>query len=68
MNSELQGLDLKKKDVLWSYAPKRAQPFYSSAAVTDKYVVAGSRDRFVHAIDRVKGDPAWSLQGDGPGR
>lgn len=65
MNSEMQGIDLTKKDVQWSYAPKRAQPFYSSAAVTDKFVVAGSRDRFVHAIDRVKGNAAWSFQATG---
>lgn len=65
MNSELQGIDLKKKDVLWSYAPRKAQPFYSSAAVTEKYVVAGSRDRHVHAMHRIKGDVAWSFEATG---
>ena len=65
MNSELQGLDLKKKDVTWSYAPKRAQPFYSSAAVTEKYVVAGSRDRRVHAVHRIKGNEAWTFEAAG---
>ena len=65
MNSEMQSLDLKKKDVLWSFAPKRAQPFFSSAAVTDQFVVAGSRDRFVHAVDRIKGELAWSFAADG---
>ena len=50
MNNEFQGIDLKKKDVQWSYAPKRAQPFYSSAAVTEKYAVVGGRDRNVHSL------------------
>jgi outer membrane protein assembly factor BamB len=65
MNSEMQGLDLKKQNVTWSYAPKRAQPFYSSAAVTDNLVVVGCRDRYVHAMHRVKGDKAWSFQATG---
>lgn len=65
MNSEMQGIDLTKKDVQWTFAPKRGQPFYSSAAVTDKYVVAGSRDRYVHAVHREKGTTAWSFDASG---
>lgn len=65
MNSEVQGIDLKKKDVQWSYVPKRAQPFYSSAAVTDKLVVAGSRDRNVHAVHRGSGEVAWTFAANG---
>ncbi|MSQ93247.1 MAG: serine/threonine protein kinase [Gemmataceae bacterium] len=65
MNSEMQGIDLKKKDVQWSYAPNRAQPFYSSAAVTDKLVVAGSRDRHVHAVHRATGEVAWTFTAKG---
>src|SRR5436190_1537917 len=61
MNNEMQGIDLTKKDVQWSYAPKRAQPFYNSAAVTEKYVVAGNRDRSVHALDRKKGSVVWTF-------
>ncbi len=63
-NSDLQGIDLKKKNILWTYTPKRAQPFYASAAVTDRLVVAGSRDRKVHAVDRVKGGKIWSFEAD----
>jgi outer membrane protein assembly factor BamB len=65
MNSELQGIDMTKKDVLWTYAPKRAQAFYSSAAVTDRYVVVGGRDRLVHATLRTTGALAWSFAADG---
>jgi outer membrane protein assembly factor BamB len=64
MNSEMQGLDLTKRTVQWSYAPKRAQPFFSSAAVTDQYVVVGGRDRLVHALDRLKGETAWTFAAD----
>ena len=36
MGNQVQAVDLKKNDVLWSYeAEKRSQPFYSSAAVTE---------------------------------
>jgi len=65
MNNELQEIDLKKKDVDWTYSPKRAQPFYSSAAVTDRYVIAGNRDRQVHALHRLTGKQAWSFACDG---
>src|SRR5262249_29228027 len=40
---------------------KRAQAFYASAAVTDKLVIAGSRDKRVYAVDRETGKEAWSL-------
>lgn len=63
-NNEMQGVDLKKKAIQWTYAPKRAQPFNSSAAVTDKLVVIGSRDRLVHAIDRVSGKKVWTFEAD----
>ena len=63
-NSDVQGIDLKKKSILWTYTPKRAQPFYSSPAITDQYVVAGSRDRHLHAVDRVKGTRVWSFDAD----
>jgi outer membrane protein assembly factor BamB len=65
MNSELQAIDLKKQTVEWSYLPKRSQPFYSSAAVTDKYVVVGGRDKLVHAVDRKTGALIWSFPCDG---
>ena len=65
VNNELQEIDLKKENVAWSYTPKRAKPFHSSAAVTDQLVVAGNRDRFVHALDRVTGKKVWSFQTDG---
>src|SRR5947209_2155586 len=46
MTNQVVAIDLKKKAAAWVFEAKRAQqPFYSSAAVTDAVVVAGSRDR-----------------------
>ena len=61
MTNEFKAIDLRKKAVLWTYEPKRAQPFYGSAAVTDKLVVVGNRDKLVHALNRGKGDIAWTF-------
>ena len=38
-------------------AERRPQPFYASAALTDKLVVAGSRDKHVYAFERQTGIP-----------
>ena len=61
MTNEFKAIDLDKKDVLWTYEPKRAQPFYGSAAVTDKLVVVGNRDKYIHALDRDKGALVWTF-------
>lgn len=50
----------------WEFAAKRRQqPFYSSAAVTDKLVVVGSRDRNIYALDRSTGAEIWSVATEG---
>jgi outer membrane protein assembly factor BamB len=61
MTNQVQAVDLTKKDIDWTFEPKRAQPFYSSAAVTDKLVIVGCRDRYIYALDRAKGTQAWSF-------
>lgn len=66
MNNFVQGVDLKKEEVLWSFEnPKRSQPFYSSVALSDKLAIAGSRDKYVYALDRNTGKPVWQFQADG---
>src|SRR5581483_12403696 len=53
MRNEVKAIDWKKASVTWTYKPGRnAREFYSSAAVTQKHVVIGSRDGRVHCIDR----------------
>lgn len=61
MANEFKAVDLAKKEVEWNYESKRGQPFFASAAVTDKLVVVGGRDRLVHALWRDKGTAAWTF-------
>ena len=61
MTNEVKAIDLAKKEVEWTYESKRGQPFFASAAVTDKLVIVGGRDRLVHAMHRDKGTPAWTF-------
>ncbi len=62
MNNEFLAINLKNQKVSWRFeAPKRKQPFYASAAVTDDLVVVGGRDRKVWGLDRVKGTSTWEF-------
>ena len=45
---------------LWTYED-RALPFFSSPAVNDRLVLIGSRDKHLHAIDRLKGEVVWKF-------
>ena len=48
--------------IAWTFkAEKNAQPFYASAALGEKLVVVGGRDKRVYAFDRVTGKPAWNF-------
>lgn len=61
-NSEVLSIDWKKKSIVWTYKhPQRNFPFYASAAVTDKFVVIGGRDKFVHALDTDTGKAHWTF-------
>jgi len=51
----------RKAQIAWTFEPQRSQPFYSSAAVTDKLVIVGGRDKLVHALDRAKGKEVWTF-------
>ena len=60
--SEVVAVDWKKKEVVWRYQSGNGDfPFHSSAAVTDKLVVVGGRDKLIHAIDRKTGEKAWTF-------
>jgi outer membrane protein assembly factor BamB len=66
MTNQVLGVDWKKPTLDWKFEPEdRAQPFYSSAAVTDKLVIVGSRDRLVHALDRKTGKEEWNFPTNG---
>lgn len=60
--SEVVAVDWKAQEVKWRYQAGEGDfPFHSSAAVTDKAVVVGGRDKLVHAIDRATGKKLWTF-------
>jgi outer membrane protein assembly factor BamB len=60
--NEVLCVDLEKFSVVWRYEhPRRHFPFYSSAAVTEKLVLVGGRDKMLHAIDRTNGQSVWTF-------
>lgn len=61
MSNQFLAIDLKKKEIAWTFEPDKAQGFYSSPAVTDKLVLAGCRDKAMYALDRAKGTSVWSF-------
>ena len=62
MSQQVLAINWKKMDVVWRFEPERhKQAFYSSAAVTDKLVVVGGRNKKVHALDRNTGSETWSF-------
>lgn len=55
-------VDWQKPEVLWQFKdPKREQEYRSSAAVTDKYVLVGCRDKRLHCLDRATGEQVWEF-------
>jgi len=66
-DGEVIALDWSTKQQQWLYADKqRTQEIHSSPAVTDKLVLIGSRDKRLHAIDRLTGAGAWTFETRGP--
>jgi outer membrane protein assembly factor BamB len=62
MSNEVLAVDWQKGQVSWKFEPaQRPQAFFASPAVTDDLVVAGSRDKRVHALDRKTGKEVWSF-------
>lgn len=63
MRNEVRAIDWKKGVDRWTFKPGRnAQAFFSSPAVTDRYVVVGSRDSRLYGIDAKKGDKLWAFR------
>jgi outer membrane protein assembly factor BamB len=55
-------IDWQEGKIRWQYEnPERAFPFRSSAAVSDRAVVVGSRDKLVHALDPKSGEALWTF-------
>ncbi len=58
--NEVLAVDWKASKIVWAYAGAKAA-YHSSAAVTNKYVIAGSQDKKLHCIDRKTGEAAWTF-------
>ena len=55
-------IDLSNGKLLWQYDPPQKDfPFYASAAVTEKIVVVGGRDKLVHGLDPKTGKALWTV-------
>ncbi len=66
MTNQVIAVDWKRLKKVWEFeAPKRQQPFYGSAAVTEQFVIAGSRDKKVYAIERATGKERWNFVTEG---
>ena len=66
MSNQVVGVTLAPPVKVWEFeARRRQQPFYSSAAVTDKLVLVGCRDKKMYALDRQTGKEAWTFVTDG---
>jgi outer membrane protein assembly factor BamB len=62
MNNQVLAIDWKKAKIDWTFEPaRRAQPFFASAAVTDRLVLVGGRDKLVRALDRKDGKEVWNF-------
>ena len=58
--SEVLAINWKTSEIVWKYKDsKREFPYHSSAAVTNKFVVIGGRDKQLHCIDRKMGRRVW---------
>ncbi|MEL0099196.1 MAG: PQQ-binding-like beta-propeller repeat protein, partial [Opitutae bacterium] len=64
MDKAVQAIGLDKGEILWNYQPKNF-PYFSSPAVTEKWVIIGGRDKGLHAIDRSTGKPHWRYSARG---
>jgi len=61
-NGVFYGIDWEKAQVVWKFEDAKAgDAFRSSAAVNERYVVVGSRDRKVHCFDRTTGEHRWEF-------
>ncbi|MFC2167887.1 PQQ-binding-like beta-propeller repeat protein [Acidobacteriota bacterium] len=62
-DNQLVAIDLVEEEVIWTYEDREHPgPFFSSPAVTKDRVVIGSRDGYMHCVDRKTGEKIWDFQ------
>jgi len=66
MTNQFDAINWRQGRLDWTFrAKERPQPFYASAAVTERLVLAGSRDHRLHALERKTGKEIWSFATEG---
>lgn len=65
MSAEVVAIDVAGNKIAWTFESGRSQPFFATTAVTDKYVIAGSRDKRIYCIDRATGKKVWDFVTEG---
>jgi len=66
MSNNVLAINWKSPKITWNYKPeKRAQPFFSSCAISAETIVVGGRDKKIYALDRKTGTEKWVFQTDG---
>lgn len=66
MANQVVAVDWKQFKKVWEFeAKQRSQPFYSSAALTEKLVITASRDKKIYGLDRSSGRQIWSFITEG---
>ena len=62
-NSKLVCIDLAEQKIVWEYEDKESRSeFFSSPAVGKDRIFIGSRDYFLHCVDRETGQQIWKFQ------
>jgi outer membrane protein assembly factor BamB len=55
-------IDIVDKKIDWEYQNEHGAPFFSSPAVAKNRVVIGSRDDFLHCVNRETGKKIWTFK------
>jgi len=63
LGNNVLGIEWATGRRLWTHEhPDRKFPFHASAAVTDRWVVIGGRDKLLHALDPRNGEARWTYR------
>ena len=55
-------IDIVNQKIDWEYQNEYGAPFFSSPAVGKDRVVIGSRDEYLHCVDRETGKKIWTFK------
>jgi outer membrane protein assembly factor BamB len=59
--NQVLALDPRAGSIEWKYRDRNF-PYYSSAAVTEEFVIIGGRDKRLHCLERATGAVSWVFQ------